>query len=258
MAYAGGGALLLVLGLLLGISLMSGGSDDATTTSVAALDSTTSSTASATTTEATTIVATTEPTTTTTGVAETTTATTTTTEVTAGPPAGFDLFDGSRNGFTVALPDNWLAMDLTASDFQDVVDEMEGYLTPEEIEVIRQVIADGAELGLLGFGVTGDPNVNVLVMPLGPLDTLDLLEAMLPDQIATQPGIELESVERVDLNGVEGLLFVTRNASDAEGIQHQYYVLGDDLGYVATFTALTAGADVSVFAEIMRTFTLVG
>lgn len=172
-------------------------------------------------------------------------------------PDGFEVFDGSRNGFLVGLPDTWLAFDLTTDDFQDLVDAMGDVLSAEELDAIRQVIAGGAEFGLLAFHTSGDPNANVLVMPLGPLDTIDYLEAMLPGQVAGQPGMELVAVDRVVVDGTESLRIVTRadyGGNIAE--QHQYYVLGDRLGFVATFTAFS-DADVGVFAEIMDTFTVV-
>lgn len=238
---AGAGAAVVAIGLVAGIVAMGGRGEGTPTTTTPGTDVTSGTVAKTTTVPTTTLGSTTTP-----PIATTTSP--------AALPAGFELFDGSRNGFLVGLPDTWLAFDLTTDDFQDLVDAMGDVLSAEELDAIRQVIAGGAEFGLLAFHTSGDPNANVLVMPLGPLDTIDYLEAMLPSQVASQPGMDLVSVDRVVLNGVESLRFVTRSdygGNEAE--QHQYYVLGDRLGFVATFTAF-ADADVAVFAEIMATF----
>ncbi len=199
---------------------------------------------------------------TTTTVPPTTTTTmppTTTTTVPAWQvalPDGYEWFDGSRNGFSVGLPETWLSFDLTDGGLQALEIEMGDFLTPEEIDAFQQMMDAGASFGMMAFHISGDPNANVLVIPLGPFDTLDMIEVVVPEQIAAIPGQEMVAVERVDFNGGEALLLISTNTLP-EGVfeVHQYYVIGVDMGYIATFTGIT-GSDTSVFGGIMESFTL--
>lgn len=174
-----------------------------------------------------------------------------------GPaPAGLEWYDGSAHGFAIALPEDWLTVDLAEGDVDTLLDEMEGYLSQEMIGGIEAGLAAGVEIPMFSFAPSGDPNVNVSTVPLGPLDTLDILEATAADQFSGMPGLEFIGVERLQLSQIETVLIHTRGEfPDGTTDQFQYAVIDGRNGYIVTFTSLTGDLS-DEFTELMDTFTL--
>ncbi|MCJ7725857.1 MAG: TIR domain-containing protein [Acidimicrobiia bacterium] len=224
-----GGAAVAGLALVLGLGIWMGGSGRDTTTT----------------------------TTTTTTIAPTTT---TTTEALSeiDLPDGYRLSDGRHNGFVVGLPESWLPFDLTEGDIVTLLDGMSTYIDPEDIDFIRELLVSGAEIALIAFRPEGETNFNVVTVPLGPFDTIEFLEAMLPDQVAAMPGTDVVSSGRFDVKGVDGFRLISRTTyPDGVLENHNYYLLEADQAFLATFTT-NVGDDTSEFERIMETFTLTG
>ena len=173
-------------------------------------------------------------------------------------PEGYTLFDGSADGFSIALPSRWVPIDLTGSDTDALIAELEQVLNPEAIELVNQFFTSDFAFALFAVDVTGDPTVNLIVTPRTALDTVDNLEALIPAQIEELLGGTILSVERVDLAGVQGVQVVyeiTFEGLVQEG--HQYYVLTEDSVYVFSFGTFKPDDNRDIFAEVMATFSVI-
>ena len=196
------------------------------------------------------------PTTTTTTTPTTTTTTTPTTTTTTTPTSEYVLFDGSAHGFTIALPPRWVPLDLTKGDAEAILEAVEGVLDPEAVELVRGSQVAGGGFALYAFDVTGDPNVNVIAGPRGPLDSLENLEELAPRVLAELVGATVLSIDRVEIDGTEALQLIYElilpGVPLIEG--HQYYMVTENTVYVITFSSLDPDADREVFAAVMDTF----
>jgi hypothetical protein len=167
------------------------------------------------------------------------------------------LFDGSRNGFVMGLPSFWLDFNLTEGDIDTIADEVATY-SEEDAELIRQMADAGAEIVLFAMGPSGDPNLNIVILPLGPFDTIELLEVELEQQIEMLPGATVLSISRFEVSGADALRVVaTITLPEGTPEQHQYYVLTEDIGFIITFLTLNPVQDRDTFDTVMETFTLV-
>jgi hypothetical protein len=274
--WVGLGVAAVIVIVLIGVALTSGGDDPSAADSTAATTSARESSSSTPTTDS--PAATAAPTT----AARTTAAPTTVAPTTAvptiavpttavptiavpttvdqGPPVvlpdGYELYDGSDAGFFLGLPSGWLSFDLIAGDIDALIDEMAGYLSPEQTQGIRDSLDAGVEISMLAFPTDADRNVNVAIVALGPFDTLDVLEAGAEEMVSEIPGSEFVAVERVQLPGAESVIVQTRGTfPDGVADQYQYWVIADRIGYIITFTSF-AGGDNELFAEMVQTFGL--
>ena len=135
-------------------------------------------------------------------------------------PEGFEVFDGSADGFTIALPSRWAPVEATGEDWEAILSEMKDSFDPEALEIARTGLAGG--FALLALDVTGDPNVNASVYPRGPLDTVESLEALLPSQMEELFGATVLSVDRIEVAGRESRRLVHEIAfPQGEADQHQ-------------------------------------
>lgn len=171
-------------------------------------------------------------------------------------PEGFEVFDGSADGFTIALPSRWVPIEATGDDIEAILAGMEDSFDPEALEIAEAGLAGG--FALFALDVTGDPNVNANAFPRGPLDSVESLEALLPAQMEELFGATVVSLDRVKIAGHESLQLVHEIAfPNGVAEQHQYYVLSDDVGYVFTFTSYDPAADRDTFAAAIETLTLI-
>lgn len=176
-------------------------------------------------------------------------------------PAGFETFDGSTNGFVIALPSRWLAIDVTVGDQDSIAAELEKIFPPEASETLsssyvqnRRTAASGSGgLVMVAFDTTYDPNLTVTMFLRTLYGTLESEE----DILQTFGGGEVQSVDRLEVSGREAWrlarLFSTESG-DSEFIQ--YLVLGENFIYDIAFISSQPGANDELLSLIINTFTI--
>ena len=173
-----------------------------------------------------------------------------------GVPEGYELYDGSADGFLIALPSAWVVAEGDVAPF--IAEAAEAVLEPGALEILRDSLA--SEPALFALDATGNPNVNVILQPgpPGPMDAgrWEDLEAILRTQLSELLGATVLSVDRVEYGGTEGLFSVFEVAYPT-GLaeQHQYFMVTEDASFVITFTSFDPAADRETFAAVMETFT---
>jgi hypothetical protein len=178
-------------------------------------------------------------------------------------PEGFEAFNGSANGFTIALPATWLTIDLTVGDKDSIAAQLETIFPPESAETLssnyvqfRKTAASGSGTVMAAFDPTGDPSLIVTVSPRESLDTLESEEEMIQDGIEYSGG-SVQSVDRLELSGREASRIVTLFSLETNDVELvQYVVLGDDTTYNITFNSSEPGATDTLLSHIINTFTI--
>ena len=179
-------------------------------------------------------------------------------------PEGFAAFNGSANGFTIALPATWLTIDLTVGDKDSIAAELEAIFPPDVAETLssnyvqfRKTAASGVGGSVMvAFDTTGDPSLIVTVSPRESLDTLESEEEMIQDGIEYSGG-SVQSVDRLELSGREASRIVTLFSLETNDVEFvQYVVLGDDTTYNISFNSSEPGATDTLLSQIVNTFTL--
>jgi hypothetical protein len=177
-------------------------------------------------------------------------------------PEGFKVFDGSANGFAIALPAEWLAIDLTIGDQDSIAAQLETVFPPAIVETLssnyvqnRRTTASGlGGLVIVAFAATGDPSLNVTVSPRAPDDTLELEEDMIRAGMESSGGT-VESVERLVLSGRQASRIVT--VFPEHGVELvQYLIYGEDLRYNISTSSSQPEATAGLLSQIASTFTV--
>jgi len=180
--------------------------------------------------------------------------TTTPPGTTTTPTSEYVLFDGSADGFMIALPSRWVPLD--PATFDDSLDEAENLFEPEALEFARQGLAASSGASLFAVDVFGTDNVTVMLAPRGPLDTMENIEVLIPAQMA-EIGATILSVGRGEYGGAEGLRLIYEiSLPEALAAGEQYYVFAEDTIYVITFTSVDPDPPRETFAAVMDTWTL--
>lgn len=180
--------------------------------------------------------------------------TTTTTEGSSSDlPDGWTLFETSE--FSIGLPEGWIDGEEMVSDpaFAEEVESILG--GPEQVEALY------AQLDMIAFDETTlgsfGTNVNVIVNPRAPVDTIEGLEAQVPVQLQNAFAGEVTSSTRTEIGGEETLRVVyeyTLQGDPLVGVQ--YYVLGESQAGVITFTTTAGGTPLDDFTPIAESFRL--
>jgi len=179
-------------------------------------------------------------------------------------PEGFQIFDGSANGFAIALPAEWLAIDVTIGDQESIAVELETLLPPEIAATLsanyvqnRRTTASGfGGLVMVAFAATGDPSLNVTVSPRARDDTLEFEEVRIREGMESS-GATVESVERLELSGRAASRIVTLFSFETNDVELvQYVILGENLTYNISLNSSEPGAADTLFSQIINTFTL--
>lgn len=177
-------------------------------------------------------------------------------------PEGFQVFDGSANGFAIAIPAEWLAIDVTVGDQDSITAELETIFPPEIAETLsanyvqnRRTTASGlGGLVIVAFAATGDPSLNVTVSPRTPDDTLELEEDTIRAGMESS-GATVESVERLELSGRQASRIVS--VFPEHGVELvQYLILGENLRYNISTNSSQPKATVELLSQIANTFTV--
>lgn len=181
-------------------------------------------------------------------------ATTTTTEADDDLPAGWTLYE--PGDFTIGLPEGWIDGEELVADpaFAAEVESILG--GPEQVEALYSQL-DLIAFDRTTFGTFGT-NVNVIVNPRVPADTIENLEAQVPSQLQTAFAGEVTESTRTEIGGEEALRIVyeyTLQERPLVGVQ--YYVLGEDQAGVITFTTTADGTPLDDFTPIAESFRLV-
>jgi hypothetical protein len=182
---------------------------------------------------------------------------------------GWPLYEQPADGFALALPPDWVALNLEAGALDKAVDQ--GLRANPDFEALGQQIRQQVKAGMkfmgidkAGVGTGFATNVNVMK---GPLDGASLEDAVdqAVGQLTSMPSIEKPIArERVTLRAGEGLrlrylLNVTKpNGQRERAAITQYLVaVGKDI-YGLTFTSLAAQEEQvrSTFETIAQSFRL--
>lgn len=210
-----------------------GGLSDLTTTSVEGTDETTTTTEDD-------------------GDDEETTTTTEGSEVDA--PDDWTVVDQAE--FSLALPPGWQEANemLDDPEFSQYVDEiLGGEENLDQMLAQLDLMAVDSSSVNTGFAT----NLNAIVNPSSPMDTIESLETQIGPALLDSMGAEVTNTERIDLAGQDALRVeydYTLEGSTLKGVQ--YYVLGERLSGVLTFTGSEDLADPEGWQEIADTFVL--
>ncbi|QGG96883.1 hypothetical protein [Actinomarinicola tropica] len=198
----------------------------------------------------------TEETTTTTEADEEETTTTTEASDTEAPD-GWTTVEQSE--FTIALPPTW-------QEASDLIDDPEFGAQMQEIigseaqleQMLAQLdlMAVDTESVASGFAT----NLNVIVNPASPADTIETLEQQVAPALSSSMGAEVTTTEAIELGGQEALRveydYPQPDGTLLKGLQ--FYVLGETLSGVITFTSSEDLVDLDAWTEVAETFTLAG
>lgn len=173
-------------------------------------------------------------------------------------PEGFEVYDGTADGFVVAFPVEWVALDLGADDFKAGLEVFGDQIPTAMADQLPAMIEQGIKLLALdpfSGNPQFSPNLNIGVYPRGPLDDFDLLEQTIPQQLKAFGAI-LQVMERVELSGGEAIFVEYELPIGDLGtvIGKQYFVLTETTAYVVTLTDAPDRSEEDIFDAIMRTF----
>lgn len=211
----------------------------------------------------TTVPTTTTSTTTTTEPTSTTEVTTTTTTIFV--PDGYEMIEIDGEGIRLALPDSWIAVDLTQEGWEDsltagleALPETAELINSEAEAIIKEgglMLAYDLENQVEGFTT----NVNILEAERGPLDDPDLVLSALGEQLqlfgAVDPAVDLVDVP------LGQAIKASYGFAPETGFTHQavqYYVFAEESVYIITFSTANLIELEFVFETIMSTFDAVG
>lgn len=143
-------------------------------------------------------------------------------------------------------PDGYIAIDLSAGDVEEIMGQLE-----EEGEVpidgeLRALVDNALSSQTADFvywafdfeSGSADfvPNVNVIKLPAGPFDRVEVYQEVLPTQYA-ELGLELISIEDINTPAGDGIMIVTASPEGwVEYISVQLLVPTDDDVYTITFS----------------------
>lgn len=131
-------------------------------------------------------------------------------------------------------------------------------MPPELADQLPTLIDQGIKL--FAVDIFGDDpefvsNVNVGVFERGPIDDIDLIEQVVPQQVELFGG-DLVALERVQIPSGEALRAVydlpIGGGYVAKG--QQYWMASETSVYVVTFTDTEDGRHSSTFSEVIETF----
>jgi hypothetical protein len=178
-------------------------------------------------------------------------------------PEGFQIFDGSADGFLIALPDGWLVIDATVGDQDSIAAELEKIYPPDIAETVsssflqaRKTEGSASGLVMAAFDADGDPNLTVTVSSRTPDDTLESWEDTLRTGTEASGGT-VNSIDRLEVSGREALRIAAlfpHEFGTSEIIQ--YIVLSEDTTYNITLSSAQPGAHVDLFVQAIDTFTI--
>ncbi len=183
------------------------------------------------------------------------------------------LYELSQEGFTLALPPEWLQITLDPETYEDAL-EIAGEQNPTigkylSSDSLRALMASG--LKFYGMDTSLDAleagflaNLNVLKMDLGfeaPLDTYVALNLKQIEALATEGTVEHERVELANLDAEKLTYEMSQTSTTGDPVQVtivQYLALDGSTAYVVTMIAPTSLSDdyVPTFEEIGQSFRL--
>jgi hypothetical protein len=196
------------------------------------------------------------------------------TVVTSTLENGWILYEVPAEGFAIALPLEWLYLELSPDGLADALSVV-GELNPEvgsllSSDMIRSLAASGIkfyamDLSLDALEHGAPPSVNVLKLDIGmvlPLDSLvelalpQLRELAIPGTSVTHQLVSLSNVDAEEIRYTAQLTGVTGQSQSAHLVQ--YLVLDGSINYTITLAGPSELADdhAPVFKQIAQSFRL--
>lgn len=173
-------------------------------------------------------------------------------------PDGYELVDISNDGFVVAVPSEWVVLELTDEAFDEILEAGTAALDPEAAELMEAAVVGLPGFSLFAMGLLGDPTMNVLVFPISPFDTIGNIEEIGKETFG-QLGANLLEIEHIEIAGNEAIRFLYEFTTEGVLVEgHQYVVLTEDLSFTVSFASADPEADRSAIELVMSTFTPTG
>ena len=184
------------------------------------------------------------------------------TTTTSRPPAieipeGFEIFDRADEGYVIALPDEWIVLDLRAENYEELLEPFRARLPQTVFDQIPAMAAAGISLLALD-GFSSDPlfaaNVNVAALPRLPVDDFETWEQNLP-QTMEDLGAVIRSMERIQLPGGEALYTEFELPfGEVVILGRQYIVFTESTKYVISLADTLDGVEGDTLNIIISTF----
>jgi hypothetical protein len=194
---------------------------------------------------------------------------------TVNVPEGWNLYQDTEGDFSVAVPSNWMHLDLRQGSVEKILQagiaSNPAFKRAYTAEDLSNMMSSGVKLiamEILDATATDTviTNMNVIEQDLDPsiaaMDMQDLAPVM-EKQIQQAFNKEFDVASRViEINGRDALeVRYSTNMNDSQGNSEtlaftQYITLGSTKQYIITFTALAAREDVyfPTFLKIIKTF----
>ena len=191
--------------------------------------------------------------------------TTTTDPPTPEPVAGDEDWIAVSDLDTTLLfvkPEGYVAIDLTAGDVEEIMGQLEDEGGVSMDDGLRAVVdavltEQTADFVYWAFDFSSGsadfvPNVNVIKLPAGPFDRVQVYQEVLPAQYA-ELGLEMISIEEIETPAGAGVMIITASPEGwVEYVSVQLLVPTDEWVYTITFSFEDAeSVDVDL---VMKTF----
>lgn len=121
-----------------------------------------------------------------------------------GVPVGYEMFDGSEHGFTIAHPSQWVSIGFTMTPEEVAEAGEETGAEPDVIESYQEMVREGEGPDLYAQDSFSGNNLSVFSMPLVSAMTLDDFEAT-QAAFLDRVGATMISVERMEVAGFDSL-----------------------------------------------------
>ncbi len=173
-------------------------------------------------------------------------------------PEGYQVFDGSREGFALALPSEWVAIDLTEGDEESITTQLESIFDLETARSLsasymphRKTAASGlGGIVMVAFHPNGNPSVSITVSPA--TGRIEDMEQSIRDGVEGAGGSVL-SADRLQILGGDGWRIVISFPEAGDTESHVYVIRSQDTEYLITFNTSNPEKDGEVFTTIIDT-----
>ena len=183
-------------------------------------------------------------------------------------PAGWSTVTRSADGFSIAIPPTWRAIDLDpqtmASAFKTMVEQNPSIGQAYSVDQMQAMVQQGIKVMAFDFGNGGQTNLNVIHQALpyeltaGDFSQLAASQVSVQLKIAT-PKIELATVGNLDARVISYELPFQTGSGTFNASFSQYVVVQGKDAYIITFTSRSGDAvgNRPTFDQIAANFVLI-